>query len=388
MSGARRSRPVRVDTFNESQDEFFVRPSTAAATRKRWSPPWPPPAGNPPHIVQVYEVGTRQMLDSGVIYPVYQLMADYGIDIDWDAFIGPVRGYYEFQGNLYSMPFNSSSPIMYYNKDAFRAAGLDPEKPPTTWQELEQVCRAILEAGVTRYCSPATGRPGLCWRTCTPGADQPFATHNPTALTAWAGAAHQQRVRYDASQQAGRVAQGRHLPVRRRGSGASPMFSNGDVAIFMESSRASRAATRPTSTGARPCCRTGASPMKVNTIIGDAVGHAGPRRCEPRHLEFFSSWPRRRTRSGGTKHGLCAHHRDGMERLEAEGYFNEHPEQKTALLQLTRGTGPTPRRAAGHLRAGAGSSKASWRTFSPAWSRQSGPEPNRPADQPGCVSTR
>src|SRR5690606_13121956 len=121
-----------VDTFNESQDEFFVEAvyrgsyeetmvAAVAATR----------AGNPPHIVQVYEVGTRQMLDSGVIYPVYQLMADYGIDIDWDAFIGPVRGYYEFQGNLYSMPFNSSSPIMYYNKDAFRAAGLDPEKPPT-----------------------------------------------------------------------------------------------------------------------------------------------------------------------------------------------------------------------------------------------------------------
>lgn len=84
---------ILVGEFNASQDEYFVDAifrggyeesmvAAVAATR----------AGNPPHILQVYEVGTRQMYDSGVIYPVYQLMQDHGIDIDWSDFIGPVRG--------------------------------------------------------------------------------------------------------------------------------------------------------------------------------------------------------------------------------------------------------------------------------------------------------
>ena len=84
-------------------------------------------ARNHPHIVQVFEVGTQTMLMSGAVYPVYQLMADHGYEIDWNDFVPPVLSYYSTaDGNLYSMPFNSSTPILYYNKTAFAQAGLDP----------------------------------------------------------------------------------------------------------------------------------------------------------------------------------------------------------------------------------------------------------------------
>src|SRR5207245_6199754 len=88
-------------------------------------------AKQPPHIVQVYEVGTQTMLSSGAVYPVYQLMKDHGVAMDWNDLIGPVKSYYSTGGNLSSMAFNSSTPILFYNKDLFKKAAL-PDKAPTT----------------------------------------------------------------------------------------------------------------------------------------------------------------------------------------------------------------------------------------------------------------
>jgi sn-glycerol 3-phosphate transport system substrate-binding protein len=70
-------------------------------------------------------VGTQTMMLSGAIYPVYELMADAGYKIDWDDYLQPVLSYYmNADGNLMSMPFNSSTPVMYYNVDLFKKAGL------------------------------------------------------------------------------------------------------------------------------------------------------------------------------------------------------------------------------------------------------------------------
>lgn len=103
-------------------------------------------AGKPPHISQVYEVGTQTMLDSGVIVPVHELFnageADFG-DV-----VGPIRDYYSVKGKLYSMPFNSFTAILYFNKDLFRKAGLDPNKPPTTYKDLERIGKKLVSSGV------------------------------------------------------------------------------------------------------------------------------------------------------------------------------------------------------------------------------------------------
>ncbi|NOZ50554.1 MAG: ABC transporter substrate-binding protein [Chloroflexi bacterium] len=102
-------------------------------------------AGEPPTVVQVYEVGTQTMLDSGAIVPVYTL--DKG-DVNWDEVVKPIKDYYSVDGKLYCMPFNSSTAMLYYNKDMFKAAGLDPDKPPTTWKEVEDYSKQIMDAGV------------------------------------------------------------------------------------------------------------------------------------------------------------------------------------------------------------------------------------------------
>ncbi len=108
-------------------------------------------AGNAPHIVQMFEVGTATMMAAGrAIKPVYQLMKEAGIAFDPRVYLPAVRGYYSTSdGRLISMPFNSSTPIMWYNRDAFRKAGLDPQKPPKTWAELRAAAQKIRAANAT-----------------------------------------------------------------------------------------------------------------------------------------------------------------------------------------------------------------------------------------------
>lgn len=101
--------------------------------------------GSPPHIVQIYEVGTQTMLDSGAIVPVFEI-AKPG-EIDWGDIIVPIKDYYAVEGDLYSMPFNSSTSILYYNRDLFKKAGLDPNKPPTTFAEMEEIGGKIVQSG-------------------------------------------------------------------------------------------------------------------------------------------------------------------------------------------------------------------------------------------------
>jgi sn-glycerol 3-phosphate transport system substrate-binding protein len=136
--------------FNKTQTEYRVVPSykgsypetlTAAIAAFR--------AKQGPHIVQVFEVGTANMMAAkGAIYPIYQLMADAKEPFDPKAFIGPVYGYYSTtDGKLLSMPFNSSTPVLYWNKELLSKAGLDPNKGPTTWPELGEMAKKAVAAG-------------------------------------------------------------------------------------------------------------------------------------------------------------------------------------------------------------------------------------------------
>jgi len=103
-----------------------------------------------PAIVQVNEVATATMMAAkGATYPVHQLMRDQGATFNPAAYLPAVSGYYaDSAGNLLSFPFNTSTPILYYNKDQFRLAGLDPETPPRTWPDVEAAANKLLAAGV------------------------------------------------------------------------------------------------------------------------------------------------------------------------------------------------------------------------------------------------
>jgi sn-glycerol 3-phosphate transport system substrate-binding protein len=106
-------------------------------------------AGNAPHILQVFEVGTATMMASkGVIKPTFEVMKAAGAKFDQTAFVPAVAGYYTApNGQMLSMPFNSSTTVFHYNKDAFKAAGLDPEKPPLTWPEVAGAAAKLKASG-------------------------------------------------------------------------------------------------------------------------------------------------------------------------------------------------------------------------------------------------
>jgi sn-glycerol 3-phosphate transport system substrate-binding protein len=89
------------------------------------------------------------MAAKGAVYPVFELMRDSGEPFEPAAYLPAVAGYYtDSEGNMLSFPFNASTPILYYNKDQFRIAGLNVQKPPTTWSELDLAARKLRAAGV------------------------------------------------------------------------------------------------------------------------------------------------------------------------------------------------------------------------------------------------
>lgn len=102
-------------------------------------------ADQAPHLVQVFEVGTGTMLAAGkAVKQVWELAKETGLPIDPKTYIPAVRGYYGLaDGRMASMPFNSSTAVMWYNKDAFRKAGLDPDTAPATWQEVRKAAETI-----------------------------------------------------------------------------------------------------------------------------------------------------------------------------------------------------------------------------------------------------
>jgi sn-glycerol 3-phosphate transport system substrate-binding protein len=106
-------------------------------------------AGNAPHILQVFEVGTANMMASkGAIVPVSEVMKTAGVQFDPGVYVPAVAGYYTAtNGQMLSLPFNSSTAVFHYNKDAFKAAGLDPEKPPTTWPEVALAAAKLKASG-------------------------------------------------------------------------------------------------------------------------------------------------------------------------------------------------------------------------------------------------
>lgn len=103
--------------------------------------------GNPPHLVQLFEVGSQLATDSGIFKPIGEVG---GLDVD--AYIEPVINYYTIGGSVNSIPFNSSSPILYANQQLMAEAGLDPDDLPATFGELLGACEVIDAAGLEANC--------------------------------------------------------------------------------------------------------------------------------------------------------------------------------------------------------------------------------------------
>ncbi|MBA3446864.1 MAG: sn-glycerol-3-phosphate ABC transporter substrate-binding protein UgpB [Pseudaminobacter sp.] len=136
--------------FNESQTEYKVTPvfkgtypealnAGIAAFR----------AKQPPHILQVFDVGTGVMMAAeGAVKPVAEILSMGGTAFDKSKYLPGIVAYYSKpDGTMLSFPYNSSSPILYYNKDIFQKAGLDVDNPPKTWPEVWEAARKIKTSG-------------------------------------------------------------------------------------------------------------------------------------------------------------------------------------------------------------------------------------------------
>lgn len=191
-----------------------------------------------PHILMSFEVGTMTMMLSGAIYPVYQLMADEGFKIDWSSYLQAVLSYYvDEKNNLLSMPFNSSTAVMYYNVDLFKKAGLEmPSKTtPLTWDQMAEITGKLVAAGAKKgmvttwqswiqienysamhdlpFATKANGYEGL---------DTEMAINNPKVIK------HLERLK-------SWMADNRFSYEGREYQGANSAFVAGDAAILTES---------------------------------------------------------------------------------------------------------------------------------------------------------
>jgi len=149
MGGANGERVNKIaEDFNASQSDYTLVPvykgnytetMTAAIAAFR--------AKEHPHIVQVFEVGTATMMAAkGAVYPMEQLMSDAGEPFDKSDYLPAVISYYQTpDGELLSMPFNSSTPVMWYNKDALDAAGADV---PKTWADVKTASQKLVDNGM------------------------------------------------------------------------------------------------------------------------------------------------------------------------------------------------------------------------------------------------
>jgi len=151
MTGANAEVVTKIATdFNASQSDYEVKPvfkgsypetlnAGIAAFR----------AGQAPDIIQVFDVGTGVMMGAqGAIKPVAAVLEEGGYQFDKSQYLPGIVGYYSTpEGEMLSFPYNSSSPILYYNKDIFAKAGLDAENPPKTWAEVWAAARQIKESG-------------------------------------------------------------------------------------------------------------------------------------------------------------------------------------------------------------------------------------------------
>jgi sn-glycerol 3-phosphate transport system substrate-binding protein len=330
--------------FNASQSEYVVKavhkgsyPETLNAAIAAYR------AKQPPHIVQVFEVGTQTMLSSGAVYPVYQLMKDHGVAIDWNDVISPVRGYYSTTGgNLYSMPFNSSTPILYYNKDHFKKAGL-PDKPPATWDAVESMAKKLKAAGVK--CPFSSAWPSwVLVENMHAYHDQPVADNR----NGFDGLATTLKIN-DAfgvkmMEQLSRGAKEGWFTYGGRLNKAEALMTAGECGIFTTSSayigNLTRASEGKFTWGTGPLPRLAGFPQG-NSIIGGAtlwvMRGAKPEEYKgvAQFFKYVASTENQAWWAGVT--GYLPLTNSAAKALEASGHYVKNPNQKTAIVQMNTG---------------------------------------------------
>ncbi len=227
--------------FNASQSEYRIVPSYKGSYTDTISAAiFAFRSQSQPAIVQVNEIATATMMAArGAVYPVFELMRDEKEVFAPDAYLPAVTSYYaDMDGNMLSFPFNSSTPILYYNKDLFRRAGLDPERVPKTWADVGAAAKRLREAGAV--CGLTTSWPSWI------DVENFSAYHNlPIATKANGFGGLDAVLNFNNPVMVRHIAQLAEWQTNKvfdyggRGTTAEPRFQNGDCGIFIGSSATS-----------------------------------------------------------------------------------------------------------------------------------------------------
>jgi len=297
-----------------------------------------------PNVAQIFDLGTPLAIDSGFFVPIESQLSADQLKTVKEQVAAPILSYFTIGGKLYSLPWNNSNPLLYYNKDMFKAAGLDPEKAPATWQDIDAACEKIMAANVAPNCitmqiygwffeqwmalqgadlaNNGNGRAGRATETLLTS----DAAKN--ILTWWKDLADK---KYWIS--TGKV---------EDGTGSKQIFASKQVAMVVDSTggltgllQNAKDAGFELGTGFMP---HNADVPRVGTIIGGAslwmgAGHSDE---ENKATVTFLTWllePEQMTEwHKGT--GYLPITKGAQEMLEKEGYFKTNPGQKVAVDQL------------------------------------------------------
>lgn len=334
----------QIDTFNASQDDYVVvgthkgnysEALNAGIAAFR--------AGEQPHILMVFEVGTATMMSAkGAIKPVYEVMKDSGADFDADAYLAPVKGYYTTpEGEMLSLPYNSSTPVLYVNRDALTEAGLDPDMDLSTWEQVDAAMDKVKAAG--RDCALTTAwQSWVHLENLSAYHDAPFATEENGFTGLDTELSFNSPLQVAHIQAMGQWAKdGKFMYAGRRNEGGAN-FRAGECAFFTESSAgyAGVKAEAEFDFEIRPLpywSTVEAAPQ--NTIIGGSSlwilsGHESEEyKGVAQFLNFLSSADVQAKWHQDT--GYLPITTAAYEQTKAEGFYDENPGTDIAILQMT-----------------------------------------------------
>lgn len=334
----------QVDTFNKGQSDYKVIAShkgnysetlNAGIAAFR--------AKEQPHVLMVFEVGTATMMGAkGATKPVHQLMADAGASFDPDAYIGSVKGYYtSTDGKMLSLPFNSSTPVLWVNKDALKAAGIDENIDMSTWDKVGGVLDTLKASG--HECPLTTAwQSWIHLENFSAYHDIPFATKDNGFAGVDTSLALNGKVQVKHIQTMGDWAQeGKFIYKGRRNEGGAD-FRAGSCALFTESSAgyAGIKAEAKFEFDVRPLPYwDGVAGAPQNTIIGGASlwvmeGHEDDEyKAAAEFLNFLSSEPIQAKWHQDT--GYLPITSAAFDKTKADGFYEANPGTEIAVIQMT-----------------------------------------------------
>ena len=303
--------------------------------------------GKAPHILQVSDVGTAAMMDAKrSVLPLYRLMAEAGVKFDPRVYMPAVAAIYsDSHGKLMSLPFDSSTAVFYYNKDAFRRAGVDPNRAPRTWFDVQAAALKLRESETTPCAYTTDWQSWVLVENLSAWHNEPIATRD----NGFGGG--------DAKLNFNAELLVRHIGLMSswmksglftyagRGSGGETKFAHGECAMVTSSSSAYADIARTAK------FEFAVSPLPYydefrgapfNTIVRGASlwVPAGKKRVEYKGVaEFFSFLSRPDVQADWYRQtGYLPNTVAAYDLIKSRGDFDAHPGSDVAVKELSRKT--------------------------------------------------